>query len=577
MTRVPTSSNGRAAGKRIVGVDRRRDGVRLVVVETGDRMRVLDARKIVADDDRALIGAIKDAKADVVVHVLPSAESVTRVVEAALSGDEGQDAAAIALLVDTQLPDTIPAHRRAAGVIAAPNRAMASVLLTGWPTTESHAPLPGKIDQRWVAESAALSQLAGAAEGVSWSIDRARGALCIVAHGHQRTLVRSLRTHDADDHDWAQSVRDALEETADAAGTSVELDDTPPTLSLADGAADAVRSRLSGMARSTDWFDDYGLALGAVLCVVAPATTSSLSAIRHDAPKRRDPAHRRASRWLATPSHAYGAIGASLLIALGSPWAFAAARLAILDAKTSTLAEREAALEDVHRRAALYRQLEQTRWPMTKLLADVAGATPVGVTADSVRISARHGLRFDGFAESDEIIIGFQQNLADTGIFRNVRIDSSDSTSPGNVGFALSAEIVAPLKAVAPAEDFGAATLSERLYGEGASNTTFDPSVSHSPTRTSRRAPTARDSVEGDRGERPDFVSARPTVSDEPVPEPLTDDQIDAMTLQATMKEWVARRTYPQKHPEIDAQTKTRLEDEVRKLLAHRTKLQGGG
>jgi len=51
-----------------------------------------------------------------------------------------------------------------------------------------------------------------------------------------------------------------------------------------------------------------------------------------------------------------------------------------------------------------------------------------------------------------------------------------------------------------------------------------------------------------------------------PAPTPLTDDQISKMDKATATKEWVARKSYPQKNPGTDAATKSRLDEEVRKL-----------
>jgi dienelactone hydrolase len=49
-------------------------------------------------------------------------------------------------------------------------------------------------------------------------------------------------------------------------------------------------------------------------------------------------------------------------------------------------------------------------------------------------------------------------------------------------------------------------------------------------------------------------------------PSPLTDDQILRMDRAAATKEWVIRKTYPQKNLDLDDETKARLDDDVRRL-----------
>lgn len=59
-------------------------------------------------------------------------------------------------------------------------------------------------------------------------------------------------------------------------------------------------------------------------------------------------------------------------------------------------------------------------------------------------------------------------------------------------------------------------------------------------------------------------------------PAPLADAQIAKLDASSAMKEWVNRRTFPAKNPDLDEATKSRLEDEVAKLRGQMDKLKSG-
>lgn len=565
MTRLPLASNGRST--RRIGALHTGDDTRLVIIETGERPRVVEAKSLPKGTGRQG-DFLRDLRLDEVVHVVPAAQIVCRLVDATLTGDHAQDAPAIDLLAETQLPESIPPHRRAGGVISE-----SQVLLTAWP--ERDGPIDAPAQHRWIAEPAALAIVCDG--GLAWHADRTTGSISIVARHAGATRVRATLGDASGDEAWHESVAAPLAEMARAVGLDAPDDVTAP-FHLPEGAVAALTARVAGVTNRDAWIQRYAIALGAALGVAAEPSTASLATLRATEPRRKAPAHHRIATWISKPKNALATIVACVVLALVSPLALASARLALLESKTSSLAQREEELQILRGRAALYRQLGSSRWPMTKLLGDISGATPVGITADSIRLNSRQGLYLDGRADSDDLIVNFQQQLADTRIFYNVKIDSTDSSLPGGVGFSLSADIRNPLSDVTPAEDFGDLTLAERLYGDGADNTEFSAQTRTNTTRTTRRPSTTRDSVDRERDEAPSRAGARPTSQDdEPVPPPLTDDEIKAMDRMQALRESVTRRTYPQKNASLDDATKARLQKDVERLQDHARSLQGGG
>jgi hypothetical protein len=224
---------------------------------------------------------------------------------------------------------------------------------------------------------------------------------------------------------------------------------------------------------------------------------------------------------------------------------------------------------------------------MSKLMGDVSAAIPVGVTAESIRIASDQGLAIQGSADSAELVNTMQASLSATKLLSNVKVNRSESNG-ARVEFDLTADVINPHTKAAGIEDFAAKPLAVRLYGDGASNTAMPKNVASSRESAATREPRTVSRPErseraernagsagggggeraGDRGSsRSSEAPARPAATPPgEAPPPLTDDQIAKLDKAAATKEWVARKTFPQKNPTIDAATKSRLEDEVRKL-----------
>ncbi len=210
---------------------------------------------------------------------------------------------------------------------------------------------------------------------------------------------------------------------------------------------------------------------------------------------------------------------------------------------------------------------------MTKLMADISGATPEGVTLDSVTLAPDQGLALKGSAESQELLNQLQKSLNDTGLFEKLKVARAEATSSG-VSFDLSADVVNPHTPVKPADDFAARPLAVRLYGEDA---TLYPSTSEAAADAS--GPERREGRSGrdDRSERRtrESPSARPAPAKVEIPPPLTDEQIGALDRAGAMKEWALRKKVAGS-TQVDAPTRERLEKEIPKL-AERMRAAGGG
>lgn len=524
--------------------------------------------------DRAQVPELlKSRKVELVIRLVPASQTVCRILP--LPGMTGEDRAAMAdalsLLAEAELPSSLPWHRRAAGILQLDGRAAA--VLTGWVPSASDStsasPL-STIPEVWLAEIAALAGLAhaagaGAMVGVA---DRPNSSLSLLAFGPKRSLGRTLRLS-ASGSAWPEAVRQAWSESAAAAGIDVPVPGTDGLLMNLPGTV-----RLAGANRDREWIGRYGLALGAVSLYSDPdAAVSALVGLTPGEPQRATPIVQRAVDWLSLPRNA--AIVASVCVGLLllAPWGAAQVRYSMLRTQAGPLPELSARLTEADRRAEFYKLLGQKRWPMTKLLADIAGATPVGVMVESIELSQGDPVTIRASAETSELVSAFRKNLGDTRVFTRVETPTIEASAQ-SVSFTLQARL-APEGAITnskPIQDFATKTLAQHLYGDDAvsysgSDDVRDTDASDSGDRREDR----RSSSQRERNEPSRSASSRaersPTAAAPVIPAALSDADINAMDRTAAMKEWGVRRK-ASTQAGLDPATKERLAAEAEKCRA---------
>src|SRR5690606_27662993 len=132
--------------------------------------------------------------------------------------------------------------------------------------------------------------------------------------------------------------------------------------------------RIPGAKHDSAWTADYGLALGAILAYAgADAQLDPLLSLRPNASTRGGTLPDRLFTWLSVPARAAVGVAASLALALLVDVAVAAAVSAALERQAGSIDALRERLEVADREGAFYDLLRARRWPMTKLLADVAG------------------------------------------------------------------------------------------------------------------------------------------------------------------------------------------------------------
>lgn len=585
MTRAATSQLrpvAKAADdvRRVAVVHRQGATCSLLIADASGTVKVIESARLPLEGlSQAVEGRLKAHGVTRLFRIIPGAGTVCRV-GSVPAGSMEEVAAAVGFLAEAQLPEALPAHRRGAGVIPESDHGGArSVLLTGWNGSpgEDPARLCGEsVEETWVSVPAALAFLRVPGEEVAAYADVNDGSISVIAERSDRVGARVVLEDNTDPTAWSAAFEETL--TDAGVGESSARAQRGHALYIEDKTLLRIREEVLGAETDRQWLDHFGVSLGAALLWATrnPASTG-LARLHLTPPKRRESVVSHAANWLGSPKRAIPAAVIAALLLLLIPWGTSHARLLILERKAEGLREQKNKRVDLDRKSALYKQLELNRWPMTKLLAHIASATPMEVTVTSLTISPEVGITMQGNAKSQDDVIQLEANLNKLGLFaENFKRKRLDTKSGAGVEFDIAvspraAKLHAPFVPFKDADyngDYASETLAERLYGKGALNTAVEAPVDKN-SKTGRR-PRSTDS-------EPRAEERKPSGSE--LPPPLTADQIAKMDRSTAMKEMVNRSAYIKKTPTLDTATKQRLEDEVSKTkdrLSELNRVQGG-
>lgn len=563
-------SNGRtlaSAGGRAAALQRQGGTWRLVILESsGAGARLVEARALPVGDAATVRSLMERHGVDRLIRVLASSSAICRVVEAP-EGDQSDVAAALSLIGEASLPANLPAHRRAAAPLAGINGHISSraALVVGWSGASDEAPIGG-VTESWTAEPAALLWLLRMRCRAALFADRATGSISAYAAGPQRLVVRALRERNETAEQWDRAIDACFEQTVSGAGLAMRPMrlSAGETVVLVEARESALFEGLMPPGAGEEWAAEYGIAAAAAFgALVAPVSMRPLFSLTAEA-VREDEA--RVVRWLkklSSPRIARWVIAAGLAVALLGPFALAAARHAILNAKSGGLAMQQ----EIDRKDALlesfHDELGKRRWPMTGLLAHLSGALPVGVTAESVRLESGQRVSVRGSAESLELVNQLQSKLNGSGVFAEATIDRTQGGEEGGVEFDLSARVVRPYSDAKGIEDFAKQTLSQRLYGTDAVNSEREGVPAETTSASNRSESGSADAAPA----APRPRSARPAAKPVEIPEPISDEEIAKLDASAAMKQWTSRQK-ASKQTGINPAMRDRLKDEAEKCRA---------
>lgn len=592
---------------------KRRAATLAVIDRRGGRWRLVIARAAAPEsaflDDADLpkiAQRLQQAGVTKLLRIAPAAECVAKLEP--IPDASGEDlSAALALLGEASLPEDAGIHRRAVGIIGSGSDGWA--LATAWLTPDPAAPtlaLHG-IEEAWIAEpAAALAFARPDTRGlVTW--DREHNSVLSARLTGERPVVRCIRLDGTDAAAWKRGL------AAAAAFAGVDADLSSPAGFETSGPLHPAPPASSASALSAD----MAPALGALRVAMGDDSLATLASLRRESDDGREPATIRAARWISEPRRATAILAAAVGLCIAAPVAFAYVRLKVIDHKLASMAEPRAEADKVSKQAALYSQFEKSRWPMTKLMADVMNAAPVGVSFEtfSIEYEGGQGVTIKGSADTADALNTFQKNLSSTRILSGVRVSNLDA-SGSSTTFSLAAKIANPRVASALKEDFGKSPLADRAGGVSrasrtvpSSSTELEPAESIATDTHTADRPAERGSDRGERGNRGgrnggggnggnntggpglrNSDAVRP--GDAPresgtgragrgesatsgetnkaaaaytLPPPLTDAQINAMDKSTASQEWTKRLIASQRADTL-SQDKARLQAEMAKL-----------
>lgn len=566
----------------------------VVIARNSGGVRVLNAATYTRADAAAMRRELAAQKATLVVRVVPTRESVGRVIHVPTAGDADLQRT-LKLIVEAETPPNVLPHRVGASFLplaagASTNGQTRSALLTGW--IASSADTSGRfakhnelevgegIEERYCTPLGAIATLRGADDGDIVDARESEQALSVLigagTAGEAKSVARVVIDEPDDGMSWAQivesTIEGAMELTGEAGSWNSDVEKSWPT---GPTCASLVAKRVTGAVIDASWMKKHALALGAACSGLDEYKGSfGFSEILRDAPKVYKPLVTRAAEWASAPARAGALVAAALLAMLLVPWGVSFARTKVLETSAKDLSDVRSKSKDIELRAAMYQQLEKSRWPMTKLMSDIAGAAPIGLTITEYRATVEQNITLVGEADSRELVTTFERNLNATKLFSSVTQKSVDPKGT-MVEFTYTLVVGASVHASAkPADDFVATPLAVKLYGEGASNTLPPKGAAPAAVRTTRSTssgtavtPTVGGKSSGSTTSTTAGESRRPSSSSssEP-PAAVADADIAKMTRSEAMKAWAERKRFLQANAKADPTIKSRLEDEVTKL-----------
>jgi len=464
----PDAIPATAASTMLHWVDGAWTGLRFSPSESG--IEILDAVRLQQHELRAWLGEAPG----VIRVVLPASSSLARPVDLG-SGDEAALDDRLQRALTDRLGDSAPAHRLAAAVLpGAPGGSRHGVLI-GWPLQRT-IDLPSDPESTLAVPDtvALLAALDGGTPDTPllWH-DPTDGSTSLVLTDGNRLAVRSTQAPNLNQPEglrrfvlesglqagWTPNEAGRLADSvADIAveGACMHL---PPTL------AQRFRSKWTGSCPDGSVFQ---VAIGCALATVDDL--APLTLLRAEVPEYEPTFMERWSDRLSSRRIASKLAVALVLLFLLGPIVFSGIRLGLLKLSHGSIEDAVRTASVAEQRNKMYAQLGTGSLPVTKILADITAATPLGISIDSIRMGAGEPLRIAGAATnvSDrtaaELIGSLKAHMQASRVFREVTVEWGGQSNLGAREFTVSAQIAAAaLRPKYPVEqDFAAWTHQQR-------------------------------------------------------------------------------------------------------------------
>ncbi len=599
MTRLntPTRFNGADAPRRVVAVHRQGDQFNIVLAEQRNgRAQVVEHQSVPVRDSERLATLLGRLAPERVVRVLPGGSMVCRIIEIPPL-DEAAAIEAACLQAEADLPNMLAAHRRGTALLpwrtSVDNRVAAAF---GWPG-ERPLDFPEAIENlSYCGEAASLLELlihSGVNQGAIASLDRDHHSMELASHFMSATAVRTARLSEGQ---WSSDADRVVVETVLSAGadeaTVVEIEQRVAnaarthrqSLVIDADLAGRLSRVVSGATADGAWWSRFGIAVGAALAALGPRR--AMVELRDQPPQVPRGVVVSTLNWISNRQRARNVAVLALLLIIVVPIVGGWTRYGILKFKTRHLEEVKAAFKERQAEADFFRTLRSHRWPMTKLLADIAGMAPYSLDFESINIDSSSLVTISGTAalgEQDDVLT-FHRQLNESHLFHEVK-SPNFTFGDDKIEFELQGMMANPMARVNRPSNV---PLAEVMYGEDARGLrlgeyVFNSFILGGPRIRPRATPTPRPSSPGDSqpastGESPfSLPSGGSSGAGAPLdsgvrsapPPPLSDADIGKMDEAAVQKALLARAALKYSDP--------RLQQEWDKLLERKRALTSGG
>ncbi|MDP7029142.1 MAG: hypothetical protein QF733_02875 [Phycisphaerales bacterium] len=434
-------------------------------------IEVLDAARLETDQVPAWCNP-----ADTATRIVIPARSVICRSIGLGRGDEADVDHRLHEIAAERLGDSAPLHRQAVALLPATGPEDERVgVAVAWPSARE-VPIPPLDETSTLAVPDVAGLLSAAASGhpdvpLLWH-DAADGSTALVLSGRGKLALRSTHAGAFDSPEAA--TRFVLESAMQAGWSADEATrlSAPATASpdhaLSPEAATLILRRVTGSLP-----EDPTPFLMALACGLATSDDfASLTVLRPRLPKHEPTFTERWIDRLSNPRMALRLAAAFVIVLLLGPLVLNGVRYALLSMAHSGLTQAVQSASAVEQRNRLYAQLGTGSLPVTKLLADIAAATPLGVKIESIKMGAGEPIRIAGDATTyqgtpaADLIGNMKANMQSSRVFKDVTVEWGGQSNLGERSFSLNADIGAPAvrPTYPPEQDFAAWTHQQRRY-----------------------------------------------------------------------------------------------------------------
>lgn len=324
----------------------------------------------------------------------------------------------------------------------------------------------------------------GAHEAFTLYLERSSGSISIAYSDGIHSAFRTLREEGGDQSEWIASVVRIAAETlllADVPDATTEslMNALRGALEIqSDGLITPLAREISsfqplakGSPPDEAWWQRNGLLLGTAVALAGPL--SGICSLQARAPEADLGVIARFSKFASSPKHAARLVIAAVLLAAIVPPAISGGRLLYLRSVLPDAEAFERTLQRADQQTSMFREYEKYAWPMSKLLGDIASTTPEGIELESIALAHGAPVQVEGSAKPQggngaaEAILLMERQMRESRVFDRIEKNWDAPNANGVIKFSMSAAVASAtlVHNYPETQDFARRTLRDRKYG----------------------------------------------------------------------------------------------------------------